>query len=50
MLKSKSIFGILFAIGAGIIAFKGELDSQKQDKLIESLEKRITDLEQKETK
>lgn len=46
-IKSKSVIGVLFAIGAAVIAFCGEIDSQNKDKLIEDMEKRITKLEKK---
>ena len=41
----KSSVGILFAVGAGIMAFFSELDNQKKDKKLEDLEQRISDLE-----
>lgn len=46
--KSKSLIGVLFAIGAGVMAFCTELDNQKKEKMIEDMEKRITKLERKE--
>lgn len=47
MLKSKSLVGILFAVGAGLMAFFTEIDNQKKDKKIEDMEKRISNLEEK---
>ena len=44
-INSKSLIGLLFAVGAGIAAFIGEIDNQKKDKKIEDMERRISDLE-----
>lgn len=43
----KTMFGFLVAIGAGIAAFFGEVESQKKDKMIKDMEKRISNLESK---
>lgn len=43
----KSLVGILFAVGAGVAAFIGEIDNQKKDKKIEDMETRIANLEKK---
>ena len=48
-INSKSLFGILFAVGAGLAAFINEIDNQKKDRKIEDMETRITNLEQKGT-
>lgn len=45
----KSLIGIAFAVGAGIMAFLTEIDNQNKDKKIDDMEKRITNLEQKES-
>lgn len=47
-INSKSLVGILFAVGAGIMAFVTEIDNQNKDRKIEDMENRITNLEQKE--
>ena len=44
-INSKSLVGLLFAVGAGVMAFFTEIDSQKKDKKLEDMEKRITNLE-----
>lgn len=43
----KSIVGVLFAVGAGVMAFIAEIDNQKKDKKLEDMENRITNLENK---
>ena len=43
----KSLFGMLIAVGAGIAAFAGEIDSQKKEKKMKEMEDRIANLEQK---
>lgn len=43
--QPKSLIGILFAVGAGVAAFLGEIDSQKKDKEFEDLKNRVTNLE-----
>ena len=48
-ISPKSLIGRAMAIGAGVVAFFSEIDNQKKDAKIEEMEKRITDLEQKET-
>lgn len=48
--SKKSIVGLLFAVGAGIMAFVTEIDNQKKDKMIEDMNKRITCLEEKGSK
>lgn len=45
--NAKSLVGLLFAIGAGVAAFIGEVDNQKKDRKIEDMEKRIATLEEK---
>lgn len=46
-INPKSLFGILCAVGAGVIAFFTEIDNQKKEKKIDEMEKRIANLEQK---
>lgn len=41
--------GIFAAVGAGVIAFTTEISNQRKDKQIEDMEKRIANLEQKES-
>lgn len=48
-INPKSLIGIAMAIGAGIVAFIGEIDNQKKEKKIEDMEQRIANLEQRET-
>lgn len=43
----KSLIGILMAVGAGIVAFAGEIDNQKKEKKMKDMEERIANLEQK---
>ena len=45
----KSAVGIVCAMIAGIAAFVTEIDNQKKEKKIEDMEKRITNLENKES-
>jgi len=45
--QPKALIGILFAVGAGVAAFFGEIDNQKKDKKLEDMENRITNLENK---
>lgn len=44
-INPKSLIGIAMALGAGIIAFFGEIDNQKKEKKIEDMENRIANLE-----
>lgn len=46
-IEPKSLVGLLFAVGAGVMAFFTEVDNQKKDKKIEDMENRITNLENK---
>lgn len=46
-INTKSLIGILFAVGAGVAAFIGEMDNQKKDLKIEDMENRIANLELK---
>lgn len=46
-IEPKSLVGVLFAVGAGVMAFFTEIDSQKKDKKIEDMETRIANLENK---
>ena len=48
-INSKSLFGLVLAIGAGVAAFLSEVESQRKDKKIEDMENRITCLENKES-
>ena len=48
-INPKSLFGVLIAVSAGVMAFYNEIDNQKKDAKIEDMEKRIANLEQKET-
>ena len=45
MKNLKSKIGIIFAVGAAVVAFFTELDNQKKDKQLEDMEKRICKLE-----
>lgn len=44
-----SFIGIFTAVGAGLIAFVSEIDSQRKDKQIADMENRISILENKES-
>ena len=44
-INSKSLIGLLFALGAGIAAFASEVDNQRKDEKIKDMERRISNLE-----
>ena len=46
-INPKSLIGVLFAVGAGVMAFFGEIDNQNKDKKLKDMESRITNLEKK---
>lgn len=48
MKKIKASFGLMIAAAAGISAFLTEIDNQKKEKKINEMEKRLTNLENKE--